>query len=84
MHVHSYEHGVDVVAAVFLILFTIIIQISVYAVLHATKDTFEGFFPKPNIAKEDGTKIPGSFPVFQERSRGYSRVPGTFDISAFR
>lgn len=84
MHIHSYEHGVDVMAAVFLILFTILIQIAVYMVLHITKHTFENFFPTASIVRDQARKIPGSFTVFEERSRGYSRVPGTFDTSAFR
>ena len=85
MHVHSYEHGVDVVASVFLVFFTIVIQLAVSTVLYKTKSTFENFFPPPiQVERKGGAKIPAAFTVLEERSRGYSRVPGTFDTSAFR
>jgi hypothetical protein len=85
MHVHSYEHGVDVVASVFLVFFTIVIQIAVYTVLYKTKSTFEKFFPAPTKPTSGNQgKDKRSLTVFEERSRGYSRVPGTFDTSAFR
>jgi len=84
MHVHSYEHGVDVVASVFLVFFTIVIQIAVYTVLYTTKSTFENFFPSPDQSQRRGAQLSPAFTVLEERSRGYSRVPGTFDTSAFR
>lgn len=95
MHVHSYEHGVDVVAAVFLIIFTIIIQVVLFLVLHYTKGNFERSFPKSN-GEQDYCRIPShngmasnpqkpscTLTVFEGRARDYSRVPGTFDTSAF-
>jgi hypothetical protein len=95
MHVHSYEHGVDVVAAVFLIIFTIIIQVVLFLVLHYTKDNFESIFPRSNeqqgdclIPSRNGMALNPQKPsctltVFEGRARDYSRVPGTFDTSAF-
>ena len=84
MHVHSYEHGVDVVAAVFLIIFTIIIQVVLFLVLHFTKEKFENCFPQsPNGTSPKPRTQSCTVTVFEGRARDYSRIPGTFDTSAF-
>jgi len=85
MHVHSYEHGVDVVAAVFLIIFTIVIQVVLFLVLHFTKENFENCFPEASQgAMACKSRSPAyALTVFEGRARDYSRVPGTFDTSAF-